>query len=164
MLGWCYCLLLFYVEGVIPHDLLQYFELADVNAKWLMELPLQGGGWQMLWPAGRCYCLGQFYNFSSEMLSRTSSQICGRWYLPMFLLRDGSLTLIYRASLMVLIRFWSSLPTISKFSILMLWPVVLLWSNMGDGAFWCSLNLSPKVLEDSPIYSSSHSTLSHLYP
>ena len=44
------------------------------------------------------------------MLNRTSSQICGRWYLPMFLLRDGSLTLIYRASLTVLVRFWSSLP------------------------------------------------------
>ena len=25
------------------------------------------------------------------MLSRTSSQICGRWYLPMFLSRDGLL-------------------------------------------------------------------------
>ena len=46
---------MFYVADVIPHDLLQCFELADVNAKWLMELPLQGGGWQMLWPAGRCY-------------------------------------------------------------------------------------------------------------
>ena len=34
--------------------------------------------------------------------------MCGRWYLPMFLLRDGSLTLIYRASLMVLMRFWLS--------------------------------------------------------
>ena len=58
------------MEGVIPHDLFQCFELADgycqvadgsattrwyladVTAKWLMELPLQGGGWQMLWPAG----------------------------------------------------------------------------------------------------------------
>ena len=38
----------------------------------------------------------------------------GRWYLPIFLLRDGSLTLIYRASLMVLVRLWSSLPTMSK--------------------------------------------------
>ena len=27
----------------------------------------------------------------------------------------------------------------------------------------CSLNLSPNVLANSPIYSSSHSTLSHLY-
>ena len=73
-----------------------------------MELPLQGGGWQMLWPGGRCYLPGQFFNFSSEMLNRTSSQMCARWYLPIFLFRDGSLTLIYRASLMVLIRFWSS--------------------------------------------------------
>ena len=171
---------MFYVAGVIPHDLLQCFELADVNAKWLMELSLHDGTWLMLLPSGWwnchcrvvvgwCYgqqadviCLGQFYNFSSEMLNRTSSQICGRWYLPMFLFRDGSLTLIYRASLMVLMRFWSSLPTISKFSILMLWSVVLWWSNMRDGAFWCSLNLCQKVLEDSPIYSSSLSTLSHL--
>ena len=38
--------------------------------------------------------------------------MCGRWYLPMFLLRDGLLTLMYKASLMVLMRFWSSLPTI----------------------------------------------------
>ena len=48
MLGWCYCLLLLYVEDVIPHYLLQQLELADVIAKLLMELPLQGGGWQML--------------------------------------------------------------------------------------------------------------------
>ena len=136
--GWCYCQV---ADGIATAG----WWLADVMASRQMLLP------------------GQYFNFSSEMLYRTSSEICGRWYLPIFLFRDGSLTLIYRASLMVLMRFWSSLPTISKFSILMLWPVVLWWSNMGDGAFWCSLNLSPKVLEDSPIYSSSHSTLSHLY-
>ena len=34
---------------------------------------------------------------------------------------------------------------------------------MGEGDFRCSLNLSPKVLEDPPIYSSSQSTLSHWY-
>ena len=54
--------------------------MADVIARWLMELPLQGGGWQILWPAGRCYLPGQFFNFSSEMLNRSSSQMCGRWY------------------------------------------------------------------------------------
>ena len=160
MLGWCYCLLLF-IADVVPYDLLWYFELADVIAKWLMELPLSTDTWLMLLPgdwwschlwryladviarwlmelplqgggAGRCHsqqadviCLVQSFNFSSEMLCRTSSQMCGRWYLPMFLLRDGSLTLIYRASLMVLMRFWLSLPTISKFSMLMLWPVML---------------------------------------
>ena len=49
---------------------------------------------------------GQHYsNLSSEMLCRTSSHICGRWYLPVFLFRDGLLTLMYRASLIVLRRF-----------------------------------------------------------
>ena len=40
---------------------------------------------------------------------------------------------------------------------------MLLWSCMGEGDFRCSLNLSPNVLEDSPIYSSSQSTLSQWY-
>ena len=34
---------------------------------------------------------------------------------------------------------------------------MLLWSCMGEGAFRCSLYLSPNVLDVSPIYSSSHS-------
>ena len=33
--------------------------------------------------------VSNYFRLSSEMLSRTSSQICGRWYLPMFLFRDG---------------------------------------------------------------------------
>ena len=64
--------------------------------------------WQMLWSQVNYFIL------SSEVFNRTSPQICGRWYLPMFLLRGGLLTLIYRASLMVLMRFWSSLPTMLK--------------------------------------------------
>ena len=121
---------------------------------------------------GRCYCQwqmekpqGQFYfNLSSEVLTRTSSQTCGRWYLPTFLLRDGSLTLMYRASFIVLISgSESSLPTILKLLMVTLWPLMLLWSYMGEGGFRCSLNISPKVLEDSPIYSSSQSTLSQWY-
>ena len=107
---------------------------------------------------------GQFYfKLSSEVINRSSSHMCGRLYLPMFLLRDGSLTLMYNASLMDLMRFWSSLPTILNFSIVTVWPEVLEWSYIGEGAFWCSLNLSPNVLDDSPRYSSSHSTLSYLY-
>ena len=86
---------------------------------------------------------GQFYfNLSSEVLNRTWSHMCARWYLPMFLLRDGLLTLMYNVSLMVLMRFWSSLPTILKFFIGTVWPEVLGWSYIGKGAFWCSLNLS----------------------
>ena len=59
-----------------------------------------------------------YFNFSSGLLHRTSSHMWGRWYLPMFLFRDGLLTLIYKASFMVLMRFWSSLPTMLKLSML----------------------------------------------
>ena len=45
-----------------------------------------------------------YFRFSSEMFNRTSSQMCGRWYLPIILFRDGLFTLMYKASLMVLKR------------------------------------------------------------
>ena len=44
-----------------------------------------------------------------------------------------------------------------------LWPEMLQWSWMGEGDFWCSLNLSAKVLADSPMYSSSDLSSLHLY-
>ena len=78
-------------------------------------------------------------------MCRTPSHMWGRWYLPMFLFRVGSLTLMNRASLFALVRFWSSLPTIVKLLMLMLWPVVLQWSNIGEGAFWCSLKPFCKI-------------------
>ena len=40
---------------------------------------------------------------------------------------------------------------------------MLLWSYIGEGAFRCSLNLSPNVLAVSPMYSSLHSNMSQLY-
>ena len=58
--------------------------------------------WQMLLPvADWKNHKVNYFNFSSEVLNRTSSQTCGRWYLPTFLFRDGSLTLMYRASFIV---------------------------------------------------------------
>ena len=111
----------------------------------LMLLPVADGiaTCKVTYQCGRCYCLGSYFNLSSEVLNRTSSHMCGRWNLPMFLLRDGLLTLMYSASLIALLRFWSSLPTILKFSLVTWWPVMLLWSYIGEGAFWCSFNLSP---------------------
>ena len=118
---------------------------------WQMSLP-----W---WPDGMA--TGQF-SFNSDVVCRTSSHIWGRWYLPIFLFRDGSLTLMNKASFIALVRFWSSLPTIVKLLMVTSWPEVLLWSNIGEGAFWCSLNLSAKFLADSPIYSSVHPWWLHL--
>ena len=87
--------------------------MADVIAKWQLLKPMQDGC-----VVADVIASGRwknhkvnYFNFSSEVLNRTSSQTCGRWYLPTFLLRDGSLTLMYRASFIVLIWFKSSLPT-----------------------------------------------------
>ena len=64
----------------------------------------------MLW------CYGHFFVFSSEMENRTLSQMCGRLYLPIFLLRIGLSTLMYNAFFMALATFCPSLPIILKFS------------------------------------------------
>ena len=81
----------------------------------------------------------------------------------MFLLSNGSFTLMKMASLMFLAMLLSSLPTIVKLSRETSWPVVFWWSMIGDGALMCSLYLSPNVLPDSPMYSSPQSTLPQLY-
>ena len=89
--------------------------------------------------------------------------MCDNWNFPMFLLRDGSFTLMKMASLMFLAMLLSSLPTIVKLSRDTSWPVVFWWSMMGDGVLMCPLYLSPNVLPDSPIHSSPQSTLPQLY-
>ena len=57
---------------------------------------------------------GSYFSLIFMLLIRTSSHTCGRWYLPMFLLRDGLLTLMNIDSSISLERFCSSLPTILK--------------------------------------------------
>ena len=97
--GWCYCLCSIWLM-LLPCGrcyatrvfglrlmLLPLIDMADVIAHIVY-------GW--------CYChvagvrpLGCFYfNLSSGMLFRTSSHMWGRWYLPIFLLRDGLFTLM----------------------------------------------------------------------
>ena len=109
-------------------------------------------------PSHRC---GRLY-FSMFLFNVGLSHRCGRLYFPMFLFNVGLLTLMYMASLIALAMLWSSLPIILKFSTDVLWPVLFWCSCIGDGAFRCSLYLSSKVLDDSPMYSSSQSILSHL--
>ena len=60
--------------------------------------------------------VGIYFKFNSGDAASTSSQMCGSWNLPMFLLREGSLTLIKIASLMFLAILLSSLPTMLKLS------------------------------------------------
>ena len=100
--------------------------------------------------------VSHFFSFSSEIVNNILSHMCGRLYFPMFLFRVGLLTLINMASWMVLATLFSSLPRILKLSIDVLWSLMFWWWNIGEGVFKCSLNLSPKVLADSPTYASSH--------
>ena len=96
------------------------------------------------------------------MLCRASSHICGRWYLPMFLFRDELLTLMYRAcfncSQEVLILSSHYTKVVNSDTVTRDDRMVI----DGEGVLRCSLNLSAKFLADSPMYSSSHSTLLHL--
>ena len=64
----------------------------------------------------KCYGADVFYFvFSSEMENRTLSQMCGRLYLPIFLLRVRLSTLMYIASFMALAIFLQlSIPTFTS--------------------------------------------------
>ena len=77
---------------------------------------------------------------------RILSQMWGTWNLPIFLLKDGSLTLKNIASLMFLVILCTSLPTVEKLSTLILCPALLPYMYMGEGDWRCSLSLSPKEL------------------
>ena len=99
-----------------------------------------------------------FLSFSSGIENSILSHICGRLYFPMFLFRVGLFTLMNMASLMVLAILLSSLPRILKLSMVVIWPLAVWWWKIGEGVFMCSLTLSPKVLPDSPTYSSSQSS------
>ena len=92
----------------------------------------------------------------------TSSHMWDNWNFPVFLLRDGSLNLIYMAA------WWSLQYCVTPYS---QWWSCSPWyddlcclhgHSLGKEAQRCSLSSSPKGLTDSPIYSSSHSNLSHL--
>ena len=50
------------------------------------------------------------------MVNKTLSHIWGSLYLPMFLLRDGSLPLIDVSSLMILAMVYDSLPSMEELS------------------------------------------------
>ena len=71
-----------------------------------------------------------YSSLNSGLLNRTSSQICGSWYLSVFLFRDGSFTLMNVVSFIVLVRFCGYLPTMLTLSTLESWPLMLKCSQM----------------------------------
>ena len=88
------------------------------------------------------------------------------WYVVFsnVTLRLWLLTVIHKEGLLYSsTSLCPSLPTMLKSPTDVLWPVLVWWSYMSDGALKCSLNPSQKILAESPMYSSSQITLWHLY-
>ena len=83
-----------------------------------------------------------YLRWRSGVLNKTSSHMWGSQYFTIFLLRDGC-TLMYIASLMVLVRVCDSLPKMEKLSNFY-FDDLRCWHGHKWG----------KVLADSPIYSS----------
>ena len=148
--------------------MLNHIAFVICYSNWRWQMLLQSGRWNSHCRVVTVRCFYQkadgialvnYFILSLEVLIRTSSQMCGRWYLPIFLFRDGLLTLIYRASLMVLIRFGPLSPLCQNFQGWFCDQWCSSGQIWGMGPFdvpWTSL---PNALEDSPIYSSSQSTL-----
>ena len=95
-----------------------------------------------------------YLNHSDGGSWSASSHMWGSWYLPRFLLGDGSLTQMCIAFLIVLVTPCDSLPIMVKHSSLTRCPLVWLWWCIGDGALRCFFNLFLNDLPNSPIYAS----------
>ena len=112
--GCCICGRCYHHYGWWYLPFMRILWLADVGLPGCqMEQPTMVGVWSdVITMCGRWNSHWVLLFISPWVLgcvNRTSSHMWGRWYLPMFLFRDGWLTLIYMASFMVLMRFWSSL-------------------------------------------------------
>ena len=107
--------------------------------------------------------LTSLFKVRPGVLSKTLSHMWGKLNLPLLLFKVGLLTLKKMDSFIFLAKLCPSLPTIWKLLWLVGWPVWLLYWWIGEGSYWCSLYLSPKVLEVSPIYSSSQPRSPHWY-
>ena len=113
---------------VTPHWL-TYLEKSNVPPFGRWDVGVAGTG-------GRLYYLSHTDGVSFS----TWSQTCGSWNFPKFLFNDGSLTLMYMASLMFLVSPCASLSTTVKHSGLTGCPVVdvFKWMGEGEGALRCS--------------------------
>ena len=96
-----------------------------------------------------------FLTWGSGVLLRPPSQMWGKLYIPMFLIRVWLFTHMNVGLLNCSIETLP-LPVYLKLSSVVEWPVMEWWPFTGDHALKCSLNLSPKVLATSPMYLSLH--------
>ena len=88
------------------------------------------------------HCWGNWEDVTWDR--ETSLQMWNSWNLPMFLLKNGSLTLMCMASLMVLVMLCTSLSKMENLPTLMWCPEVLLWFYTGEVVLRCSFSTSQR--------------------
>ena len=127
LLHWCYCAL-FMAKMLLSHFLFVIFCFFFCSFCWAITSFSVLGYWIIYYP--RCVgdCIFQYSYWVWDY-----SLLC-------------TLTLI------VLAKLLSSLPIILKFSMDISCPLMFWCWNIGDGAFKCSLYLSPNVLPDSKLW------------
>ena len=104
-----------------------------------------GGASNVLWTL-RFWSSHWFLTWSSVTLFRTSSQMGGRLYLQIFLLRFRLSTVMNMGTFIVLVKPCPSLSTVLKLSTVVGWPLIEWLPMVWDMVFFkCSLNLSPNV-------------------
>ena len=81
--------------------------------------------WQVVCDKSQHVVVVVYLSLSSGEFISTSSHIHCSWYLPVFLFRDGPLTLMKMTSLMDLAMYWCSLATELNLSMDISCPVVL---------------------------------------
>ena len=125
-------------------------------------------GWCGPWTVGNWSWGRDYLRWRSWVLNRTSSNMWPNWNLPMLILRNRSLTLMYMASVMVLVMLSVSLSTMEKLSTLVTLAVVLTWSSWGRGpcdVTWafpqCSLQIPHVILITLPICNTYTCVLLH---
>ena len=172
--SWCYCYIIYKLADVIAIGGWCWyhfgtFVLADVVAMVVDVKTTQGVYrcvWQMLKPivvdgitTGQQLFLSLVLRCEEEPCPKcVADGICQYFYLGMdYLLLCTRLLLLFSRG------YGSSLPKMVKLSMVTLWTRDVNMVMCGGWGLRCSLYLSSKFLADSPMYSSSQSTLSHLY-
>ena len=114
------------IVGVGPHTCPMLWGV-DTNCEPLCPLLTKRGCGPCTVSTWRCERIGSIW-VGGQGCWTWPHPICGAARTSQFLLRDGSLTLMYMGSLMVIAMLCNSLPTMEKLSTLVGSPAVLVWS------------------------------------
>ena len=131
------------------------------SGRWNSHCRVVDVEWLMLLPLGRCYSPGsmillqfKFWDVKQNLIPYMWQMVFANISIQGWIV-DPDVKSLFYCPLEVLFLPSNNVEIFNTYAVTSGVKMV----KYGGGAFWCSLNLSPEVLEDSLIYSSSHSTL-----